>query len=53
MRDELVLPLTVRNTGGVVAFVPSGMVGDSFKQLVMKVVDLPEEEVFREIVSYL
>ena len=53
MRDRLVLPLTVRDTGGVVAIVPGGISGDNFQQLVMKVVDLPEEGVFRKIVSYL
>ena len=51
-RDRCSLPLTVDETNMVIDSWPSGA-DDSFQKVVMRVVDLPEEELFRSIVSYI
>ena len=50
--DRHVLPLTVNDIGPAIADLPSD-IDVSFQQAVMRVVDLAEEGLFRQIVSYL
>ena len=50
--DRHVLPLTLKGTGPVIADLPGGT-DDSFQQAVMTTVDLSEEGLFRQLVSYL
>ena len=52
VRGRCLLPLTVDDTNMVIDSWPSGADG-SFQKVVVKVVDLPEEELFRSIVSYI
>ena len=51
-RYALDLPLTINDAGMVVDNWPCGT-GDSFQHAVIKVVGLPEEGLFRKIISYL
>ena len=48
----VLLPLTVDETSPLIESWPSDA-DDSFQQAVTKVIDLPEEELFRSIVSYI
>ena len=51
-RGRSALPLTVDENNMAINSWPSGADG-SFQQVVMKVIDLPEGELFRSIVSYI